>query len=125
MILFRNELEAREKVNVENNFEEKPYSGSALHSSSSDSKSFYKEGFKKINLARTLNKYLKKINVVKVSSCYAYFVDENISISCDIITKPEVRKNILKTEKRCFKCLKQGHLVSDCRSKRICIIWVL
>ena len=57
---------------------------------------------------------------MKVSSCYAYFVDENMSISCDIITTPEVRKNILKTEKRCFKCLKQVHLVSNCRSNFKC-----
>ena len=72
------------------------------------------------NLVRTLNKHLKKINVVKVNSCYAYFVDEIKSISCDIITKPDVRKNILKTEKRYFNCLKQGHLFSDCRSNLKC-----
>ena len=58
--------------------------------------------------------------MVKVNSCYAYFVDEIKSISRDIITKPDVRKNILKTEKRCFNCLKQGHLFSDCRSNFKC-----
>ena len=42
------------------------------------------------------------------------------SISCDIITKTEVTKNILKTEKRCFECLKQGHLVSACGSNFKC-----
>ena len=58
--------------------------------------------------------------MVKVNSCYAYFVDEIKSISRDIITKPDVRKNILKTEKRRFNCLKQGHLFSDCRSNLKC-----
>ena len=38
MKLYRNELEAREKINVENNLEENLYSGSALHSSSNDDK---------------------------------------------------------------------------------------
>ena len=60
MKLFRNELEAREKINAENNLEETPYSGSAL--------------------VRTLNKHLKKIIMVKVSSCYAYFVDKNTNL---------------------------------------------
>ena len=46
MKLFRNKLKAREKINAENNLEEKPYSDSILHSSSSDSKKIYK-GFKK------------------------------------------------------------------------------
>ena len=36
------------------------------------------------------------------------------SFSCDIVTKPEVRKNI-KNLKRWFKCLKQGHLKSECK----------
>ena len=45
MKLFRNELEAHEKINVGNNLEEKPYSGSALPSSSSVSKKFYKRRF--------------------------------------------------------------------------------
>ena len=47
MKLFRNELEPCEKINVANNLEEKPYSDSALHSSSSHVKKFYKDGFKK------------------------------------------------------------------------------
>ena len=64
MKLFRNELDAREKINVEDNLVEKPI----------------KTVLKKINLVRTLNKHLKKINMVKVNSCYAYFVDENVSL---------------------------------------------
>ena len=60
MKLFRNELEAREKIKAENNLEETPYSGSPL--------------------VRTLNKHLKKINMVKVSSCYECFFDENMNL---------------------------------------------
>ena len=47
MKLLRNELEPCEKINVANNLEEKHYSDSALHSSSSHVKKFYKDGFKK------------------------------------------------------------------------------
>ena len=43
-------------------------------------KKFIKTVIKKINLVRTLNKHLKKINVVKVNSRYAYFVDGNINL---------------------------------------------
>ena len=110
MKLFRNELEAREKINVENNLEEKPYSGSALHSSSSDSKRFYKGRFKKDksreNFKQTFEK--KQRGESKQLSCI-FCLRKHKSISFDTVTKHEVRKNILKTEKRCFKCLKQGH----------------
>ena len=50
MKLFRNELGAREKINVENNLEKNFYSGLALHRSGSDGKKFYKDCFKRLLL---------------------------------------------------------------------------
>ena len=117
---YRN-YEAREKINVENNLEEKPYSGSALHSSSSDSKKICKDGFKKDKSRENFKQTFEKNQRGESKQLLCIFCRrKHKSISCDIIPKPEVRKNILKTEKRCFKCLKQGHLVSDCKSSFKC-----
>ena len=50
MKLFRNELEAREKINVEKKLEKNLYSGLALHSSGSDGKKIYEDRFKRLLL---------------------------------------------------------------------------
>ena len=121
MKLFRNKLKAREKINAEYNLEEKPYSDSILHSSSSDSKKCYKDGFKKNKSRENFKQTFEKNQRDESKQLLCIFCQRNHkSILWDIITKPEVRKNILKAEKRCFKCLKQGHLVSDCRSNFKC-----
>ena len=121
MKLFRNKLKAREKINAENNLEEKPYSDSILHSFSSDSKKCYKDGFKKNKSRENFKQAFEKNQRDESKQLLCIFCQRNHkSILWDIITKPEVRKNILKAEKRCFKCLKQGHLVSDCRSNFKC-----
>ena len=42
------------------------------------------------------------------------------SASCQSVTDPAKRKEILSQAKRCFNCLRQGHEVKDCRSPRLC-----
>ena len=39
---------------------------------------------------------------------------------CDIVSNPETRKNILAKEKRCFVCMKFGHIASKCRNDLKC-----
>ena len=40
---------------------------------------------------------------------------------CRTVTNISARKNILRKEKRCFLCLKPGHLIKDCYAKMRCI----
>ena len=39
---------------------------------------------------------------------------------CDIITKPEIRKEILFKERHCFICMKKGHSAKQCRNTMKC-----
>ena len=45
---------------------------------------------------------------------------EHPSKSCDVVTKPEVRKSIVTKEKRCFVCLSASHQAGDCKKKWKC-----
>ena len=42
------------------------------------------------------------------------------SDKCEVITDPSVRKEFLKSAKRCFLCLKESHLSRNCQTKRTC-----
>ena len=50
-------------------------------------------------------------------------VRNHFSHKCDIITKLEVRKEILIRENRCFICIKTGHSAYKCRSTWKCRKW--
>ena len=50
----------------------------------------------------------------------AYCNALHYSASCQSVTDPAKRKDILSQVKRCFNCLRQGHGVKDCRSPRLC-----
>ena len=39
---------------------------------------------------------------------------------CSVITEMEVRKTLLRTYKRCFICLNQGHISQNCSKKNGC-----
>ena len=39
---------------------------------------------------------------------------------CEVITDPSARKEFLKSAKRCFLCLKEGHSSRNCQTKRTC-----
>ena len=42
---------------------------------------------------------------------------------CEVITDPNATKEFLKSAKRCFLCLKEGHLRRNCQTKRTCYYW--
>ena len=124
--IFRNELEAREKIVVDQKISEiddfKPVSGSALFSSGFDKKNFrgeknfkFEKGQTKIPQEKKFNNSAKFHNNDQKFRCI-FCRRNHSSSSCNIVTKPEIRKNIIKTEKCCFKCLNPGHLISECRS---------
>lgn len=50
----------------------------------------------------------------------AYCNAPHYSASCNAITCPTKRKEILLEARRCFKCLRQGHEIKDCRSTKNC-----
>ena len=42
------------------------------------------------------------------------------SDKCEVITDPSARKEFLKSARRCFLCLKEGHLSRNCQTKPTC-----
>ena len=50
----------------------------------------------------------------------AYCNALHYSASCQSVTDPAKRKEILSQAKRCFNCLQQGHGVKDCQSPGLC-----
>ena len=40
--------------------------------------------------------------------------------NCDVVTRVEARKQILRRGGRCYSCLRKGHLSRDCRSRTRC-----
>ena len=42
------------------------------------------------------------------------------SANCSVVTNITARKQILRRRGKCFKCLKTGHLVKDCKSGKSC-----
>ena len=50
-----------------------------------------------------------------------YCTERHFSVSCSKVTDINARKDILRCDKRCFMCLKKGHLVDQCdKSCRNC-----
>ena len=45
---------------------------------------------------------------------------QHFSASCETVKDINQRKNILLRDRRCFTCLKTGHLSKNCRSTRKC-----
>lgn len=58
----------------------------------------------------------KGSSVIKCVYCEA----PHYSASCAKVTDTKLRRNILFESKRCFKCLKPGHQVKDCRKPNGC-----
>ena len=100
--VFRKELEAREKFSINNSVEQTDeiFSGQALYNSGKSGK------------LTTSTKEEK--NDQKTLLCI-FCRRNHLSFKCDIITKPEARKDILVKENRCFVCMKTGHSAKQCR----------
>ncbi len=52
-------------------------------------------------------------------SC-VYCLGEHLSKDCSQIVEVNKRKEVLRKYKRCFKCLKKGHVIKNCRDKKNC-----
>ena len=107
------ELEAREKVSVEDVAEAaEKFTGSAL----------YAGGSKQDEKTRTKfeRKYVERSGGKGDTKCVFCGRGGHWSRSCQTVTKPEIRKNILFKEKRCYKCMKCGHTAFQCRSEIKC-----
>ena len=61
----------------------------------------------------------KKDRPYKQSKC-VYCGDSHKSLECDRVTDVDSRRDILRTEKRCYNCLKKGCRVSECKSPYTC-----
>ena len=46
--------------------------------------------------------------------------NQHYSSSCTVVTNPDARKKILREKKRCFVCLRAGHISRNCRSSSKC-----
>ena len=101
---FHKELQLREQCLL-NTKELRPSSssqrGESLHSSSALFSNSSKD---------------KKVARVWCSFCN----QDHQSSSCNVVTSPESRKQILKRKGKCFLCLKTGHLSRSCQSSVKC-----
>ena len=50
----------------------------------------------------------------------AYCNEQHYSASCEKITRLQDRKDILRRDKRCFVCLRIGHVSQECQNSRGC-----
>ena len=55
----------------------------------------------------------------QVPSCL-FCSNKHFSASCTKVTDPDKRKRILRELRRCFVCLKSGHIGRDCNSRSRC-----
>ena len=104
--VFRHVLGAREKVTANKEFysvdSEKPYSGSALFSGA---------GSKRFNS-------ILETTFSDKNNLQCFFCKRNhLSKNCSIITKPEVRKDILYNDKRC-KLVPSASCLRVCEGRR-------
>ena len=113
---FKSELEAREKIssNSSSYLQEQPYSGSALFASAKNSSSNHTQNNRNRNNNRNESSRSKNF------SCIFCGRDNHLSKNCSIVSKPEARKEILFKERRCFICMKRGHVSAKCQNKLKC-----
>ena len=49
-----------------------------------------------------------------------YCQQKHFPDKCNIVTNVETRRNLLKSQSRCFLCTRKGHNMRECRSKKSC-----
>ena len=56
----------------------------------------------------------------RLKKCVFSKYEDSYSDQCKIVTNANMRREILKKENICFKCLKPGHIKRNCRIKIKC-----
>ncbi|XP_065654791.1 uncharacterized protein LOC136081405 [Hydra vulgaris] len=107
--IFKSELQAHEKsISNASAYDRRPLSIETLHSSSS---------YNNIkNYSTSYNKHLEKNESFKCAFCSK----NHLSQQCMSVTQLDARRKILKDKKRCFICLRIGHISSKCLSRIKC-----
>lgn len=62
--------------------------------------------------------YVKEGNETKIQCVYCGKF--HFFASCESVTDPNARRNLLVKSNRCFKCLKVGHQVKNCKHPKNC-----
>ena len=122
---FKTELEAREKISPSSECSENfdsPYSGSALFTSSGREHEKYNKQNGSEKFRKQEYRFDKRDNSQKQNEEFSciFCGRKHRSKNCEIITKPETRKDILFKDRRCFICMKKGHISANCRNDMKC-----
>ena len=124
LVVYKEELEAREKVftkiSGENSDSKQPYSAlnlfdSGKHNSHSKQEKPHEKSSKK-KFSHDKQEQLSNDEYEFVKSMCIFCRRNHKTNFCDIIAKPEIRKEILFKEKHCFICMKKGHSAKQCRN---------
>ena len=120
-------LTAGYKVNFENTDTRTtcsvPFTGASILADGS--RHIHGKGYKSDSSERPLHSrygssYGHKFEKSDVKPGCLFCGQNHFARSCNVVTKPDIRKNILFKEKRRFKCFKIGHTASRCRSEIRC-----
>ena len=108
MEIIRTEIEARERSHGISSFEPVKTGGSHKFTNPKTSQP-----------GGTTRSFVSKGARPNKISCY-FCTNEHYSNECTVVKDVEKRKSILREAKRCFNCLRTGHIVKDCLSKSRC-----
>ena len=112
--LFKNELEAREKISAngsQNLQEERNFTGSSLLTGTEKSNYHGNPSSKSLTTKNSSGSR-------QCAFCYRNHKEQN----CDIVEDKQTRRSIIVKENRCFCCFKLGHSARDCRFNIKCFI---
>ena len=98
--VLKTEIQAREKSNF--NREENPFTAETLYSSGN------------------LGVHNKPMNNLDNNLLCIFCEKDHKPQNCKTVTNLSARKHILKRKRRCFKCLKLGHIAKNCATKMKC-----
>ena len=131
------EVEAREKIYTQDsNSVNQPFSGMSLYTSNYENNKHFLHENRNTSSYENNKQYFNEnrirgrntqfqphsySNSSPVESYVCIFCSrKHQSKHCNIVSNPETRKNILAKEKRCFVCMKFGHIASKCRNDLKC-----
>ena len=124
LVVYKEELKAREKVFIkitsENSNSKQLYSAlnlfnSGKHNSHSKQEKPHEKSSKR-KFPHDKQKQLSNDEHKFVKSMCIFCRRNHKTKFCDIVTKPEIRKEILVKERHCFICTKKGYSAKHCRN---------